>query len=269
MKKSPSSNKDIPEVLQDIEEQFKALVNSSPDCIKLFNLKGKLIYLSPAGRLEHRLAENADICHFNPRETIKESSQEYFDNAFKDAKKGKTTTIEVEHTKEGANRDWCLMTIAPVLNKKKKIIAIFGVSRDISNLKKTEENLKRLNILRNKFIQIISHQLRTPLSSINWNLELLLNGDLGILKETQEEFIRSTYNQNKGIIKRIDDLLTVMDIEEHRTFLEIEEISLEDIWGNILMEYNKQIKLKELKLLYTKSKKKLRSEEHTSELQSH
>lgn len=122
------------------------------------------------------------------------------------------------------------------------------------DLEKNIEQIKSLDSLKYKFIQIVSHQLRTPLNSIHWNLELLLEDEMGKLTKEQREFIRITYDANTMVIKRISDLLTVMDIEEGRAAILKDGASLESLLTSVIAEYKKDCEIiKEISCEYIPS----------------
>lgn len=105
------------------------------------------------------------------------------------------------------------------------------------DLEKYIEQIKSLDSLEYKFIQIVSHQLRTPLTSIRWNLEMLLREALGKLTKEQKEFIQITHNADTEVIKRISDLLTAMDIENGRLVVSKEDASLESLLASVIAEH--------------------------------
>jgi|GEM_PF-3311227 len=123
------------------EEKFRALVESSPDCIKYLDVKGKLLYLSPGGLAEHKLSKMEDGVGFDYMATIEKEYHPRVAAAFSEALKGKTTTFPIKHVSGACTRDWCSLTLAPVKNKSGEVISVFGVSRDIDILKKNEEHL--------------------------------------------------------------------------------------------------------------------------------
>ena len=100
----------------------------------------------------------------------------------------------------------------------------------------TSEHLKEIDQLKNKFIQIVSHQLLTPLSVIRWNLEMLLERKRGELSSAQEEILRGTYSADLEIISRIDDLMIALDIEEGRLRLDIEKIDIGEMIHSVCEE---------------------------------
>jgi PAS domain S-box-containing protein len=126
------------QALKESEEKFRTLVDSSPDCIKMFDLDGKLIYLSPGGRQEHKLEKEADVVGWDYASSVEKEHIPEFKKAFEKAKNGETSTIEIKHVSGKSRAEWCLMTLTPIKNAKGEVINIFGVSRDISERKKTE-----------------------------------------------------------------------------------------------------------------------------------
>jgi PAS domain S-box-containing protein len=132
-----------------------------------------------------------------------------------------------------------------------KIIGFLAIQHDITEKKKTEQAIKELNEVRNEFIAIISHQLRTPLTAVNWNLETLLNGDFGKMEEVQHKFLQATHEASVEITSRINDLLTAMDIEEGRVIFEKREVTLDSICAAVVNEMKKKCELKNISCSYT------------------
>lgn len=123
---------------------------------------------------------------------------------------------------------------------------VLSVSTDITERKNTEKRIKELDELKSTFIKIVSHQLRTPLSSVNWNLELLLDKEMGPVTQGQEEIIRVTSKANKEVILRIDDLLKAMDIEGGRLKLEKESTGIESLLNSVFEEFKKEFAVKKI-----------------------
>lgn len=124
--------------------------------------------------------------------------------------------------------------------------AAIGSLIDITERKQTEERIKRLNALRNKFIQIVSHQLRTPLNAIRWNLEILMEEQIGKLSKGQREFMRNIYTANVKVIQRFNDLLTAIDIEEGRVFLSKSKMTIEEFLRSVAGEMKPQCERKKI-----------------------
>lgn len=113
-----------------------------------------------------------------------------------------------------------------------------------------EQHIIELNEVRSKFINIISHQLGTPLTAINWNLEMLLNGNFGELDDVQHRFLQATHSSSIEITHRINFLLTAIDIEERRISYDIEDIILRNLCAGVIDEMSKRAHLKHISLIY-------------------
>ncbi|MFH1426328.1 MAG: PAS domain-containing sensor histidine kinase [Candidatus Kerfeldbacteria bacterium] len=150
----------------------------------------------------------------------------------------------------GEEGKWLYFTAAPLKNDKGKLEGVLVTLQDVTNQKVYEETLKGLDELKSKFITIVSHQIRTPLTSIRWNLENLLDGTFGELEEAQKNFIRSIHDAEAELISRLTDLLLVVDIEERRISIDAESISLESLCGSVMKEYEKKAGLKQIKFKY-------------------
>jgi len=164
------NNKSNEEKIDDLDliKQYKVLTEISPDCIKLFDISGNILYINPAGLKEHgfKNLKEALGAKWRAEDTVIEEDQIKFKRVLEDAAKGKVSTIEITHTPEGSNRRACLETVAPVLGVENKIMGIFGVSRDISGIKKTEKELR----------------------DIKQNLELKIEERIKELKRNEEKF---------------------------------------------------------------------------------
>jgi len=78
----------------------------------------------------------------------------------------------------------------------------------------TQKEIKNLEDIKSDFITVASHQLRTPISAIRWSLDTLLSGRAGQLMEKQKEVIKEAYQNNKFMVKVVNDLLRVSRLEE-------------------------------------------------------
>lgn len=126
------------------------------------------------------------------------------------------------------------------------IAAIAQFFRTLSGYKKRVDSLANL---KSKFIEVVSHQLRTPLNSIRWNLELLLNDDLGKLSEEMRNFISATHESNQNIIHTVQDLITALDIERKSFRLDLEDrVSLKGIVLSVVKDLSRSAKVKSIKI---------------------
>ncbi|MDD5251307.1 MAG: PAS domain S-box protein [Patescibacteria group bacterium] len=111
-----------------------------------------------------------------------------------------------------------------------------GLIEDITEKHQVEEHLRETDRLRHKFIQVVSHQLRMPLTSMRWSLESLLSGEVGELKPEQKNFVQVVLDADTAIIARIREMVAALDIEEGRFNLNKEETGLGDLCTSVMSE---------------------------------
>lgn len=127
----------VPEV-----DMFKALAESSPDCIKLFNLDNKIEYMNKGGLEEHNFKSADEAVGFDWTETVVPEQRDEVLRKIRESVDGKKTVyIDVHHLPEFSNRTWCSLSISPVFNGNGDVMYFVGISRDISERKRGEQEL--------------------------------------------------------------------------------------------------------------------------------
>ncbi|MFA6475722.1 MAG: PAS domain S-box protein [Patescibacteria group bacterium] len=122
-----------------------------------------------------------------------------------------------------------------------KIVGVIEVFRDVT----LETNVDRM---KTEFVSLASHQLRTPLSAVNWYAEMLLTGDAGKLKPQQKEFVDEIYKGNHRMVELVNALLNVSRIELGVFAVEPEMADLKEITETIFDELKPAIKQKKMKV---------------------
>lgn len=89
------------------------------------------------------------------------------------------------------------------------------------------QDLTELNQLKNKFVGIVAHDLRSPLGVLKGFLEILLKGIFGELNEMQRKYLLKMNGVCENMLLLIDDLLDVSAIESGNLKLELMEHDME------------------------------------------
>lgn len=100
-------------------------------------------------------------------------------------------------------------TCSLIRDENQNIMGTITVFQDIT--KKHE-----LDQMKDSFLSVAAHQLRTPLGSMRWNMELLLGGDLGRLPKVAKEAVTQIYENSQRMIILVNDLLNVARIDQHK-----------------------------------------------------
>ena len=133
---------------------------------------------------------------------------------------------------------------APILDLAGKIIGCVVVFSDV-----TKE--REINKAKTEFISLVSHQLRTPLTTISWYTEMILNGDVGQVVPSQKKYLEEIYKGDRRMINLVDTLLDVSRLEMETLVSELKLTNIVALAKSVLAEQKLNITRK--KLIVTKN----------------
>ncbi|CAN5132115.1 ATP-binding protein [soil metagenome] len=97
---------------------------------------------------------------------------------------------------------------------------------------------KELDFAKTNFIATISHEFKTPISSIKMSLQLLNNGQLGILNEEQKHLMEGINDDANRLLKITGELLNMAQVESGNIQLTLSPSDPKEIL-NYALEANK------------------------------
>ncbi|WLV23767.1 ATP-binding protein [Aciduricibacillus chroicocephali] len=106
----------------------------------------------------------------------------------------------------------------PIFNERTQLRGAVLVLYDISELKKLE-------VMRKDFVANVSHELKTPMTSIKGFAETLLDGAMDD-PEALQEFLKIIYDESNRLQFLIDDLLTLSRLENDGFKISAEKVKL-------------------------------------------
>ena len=126
----------------------------------------------------------------------------------------------------------------PILSKsKKKLQGMVVVLHDITNLKKLEN-------LRREFVANVSHELKTPITSIKGFAETLIEGAKND-EQSLDMFLNIILKESNRIESLVMDLLDLSHIEQ-QTEIETTYVNLSDLAHNTIHNLQTQAKYKNI-----------------------
>ncbi len=108
------------------------------------------------------------------------------------------------------------------------------------NAREKEETaiLAKNEQLRANLLRSISHDLRTPLTSISGNASNLLNNGQRFSQEQKQQLYSDIYDDSQWLIDLVENLLAVTRLEEGRMQIDISDQLLDDIVSEALRHVN-------------------------------
>ena len=105
--------------------------------------------------------------------------------------------------------------------------------REIQDLRgallKANQEIEKLSKIKSDFISIISHEFRTPLTSIKESVSLVLDGIAGPLTEEQKKFLTITKNNIDRLAKLITDVLDLSKLESGRIMMRKRKLNINEL----------------------------------------
>lgn len=89
--------------------------------------------------------------------------------------------------------------------------------------------LKELEKIRTDFIATISHEFKTPLTSIIMGTDVLMDEGMGELNDDQRQFLQVIREDGDRLSKLVNDLLELTRIESGKAVFKFQEYAIDDI----------------------------------------
>lgn len=107
-----------------------------------------------------------------------------------------------------------------------------------------ETKEKLLELQRKEFSANVSHELKTPLTSISGYAEMMMNGF--VKPEDMSRFSEIIFNEGQNLLRMIDDIIKISKLDEEELTLESEEINFGIFIKEIISTLDYKIKEKNI-----------------------
>ncbi|OGK23314.1 hypothetical protein A3H80_03930 [Candidatus Roizmanbacteria bacterium RIFCSPLOWO2_02_FULL_37_19] len=104
------------------------------------------------------------------------------------------------------------------------------------NLQDANRKLQELDQMKDDFVSVASHELRTPMTAIKSYLWMALEGKGGALKDKQRYYLDRAYNSTDRLIKLVNDMLNISRIESGRITVEMKKVDLAKLVQEVIDE---------------------------------
>ncbi|MCX6229824.1 MAG: ATP-binding protein [Bacteroidia bacterium] len=108
-----------------------------------------------------------------------------------------------------------------------------------------QTQLMRRSIMKQQITSNISHELKTPISSVKGYLETVLNNP-DLEQSKQHYFIEKAYNQSERLTQLVNDIAILNKIEEYSELYAREEVQITVAIDEVIESFSDQIKQKNI-----------------------
>jgi PAS domain S-box-containing protein len=207
-----------------VKERLDLALQGSRLAIWDADVAGGKIYLSEGwaemlGEAPGETVTNAQALY----ELVHPDDRERIAAAFIGALKGALPEYHIEHRVRTRSGEWTwILSHGQVVSRDAagRALRMTGTNADISARKEIER-------MKNEFIAVVGHELRTPLSSIVGSLGLLVATK--DLREDIQTLIRVARDNSQRLVRLINDILDVEKLDSDMLQIKLEPVELENL----------------------------------------
>lgn len=223
------------------KQKAESIVESITDGIIVTDEDNKIILVNSAAEKALGIKEK-EVINKHFLEGIKE--EEIFDiiknikerSELSDTKKYTDITLECDEQKKHYH-----VNVRPIRNKNGDNIGMVTLMQDITKLKEVDQ-------MKSDFVSTVSHEFRTPLTSIGMSVGLLLEGLTGDVTEDQRELLDAIKEDNERLKSLVSDLLDLSRLESGKIQMDIDSYNISKIIDHSVKPFYRQAKDKKVSI---------------------
>src|SRR3989338_5446739 len=232
----------IAKIIRDISGQkrtsayARSLIEASLDPLVTISLEGKITDVNDAtvkvtGVTRDKLIGTDFSNYFTEPDNARDGYERVFNKGFVT-----DYPLSIRHA-SGQITD-VLYNASVYKDDKGNVLGVFAAARDATQVKQKDE-----------FSTMIGHELKTPLVPILGYSELLLSGDMGKLTETQNNSVKTIFDNATRLLRLIQDMLDVRKTELGKLNLDIRDVNAKEIIAQCLTAFKTTSQSKEITLV--------------------
>ena len=239
------------EQLRQSEAHYRAIVEDQNELICRFNPDGKLTFVNQA------------YCRYfeiGRAEALKNSMVFFIPDLERDIIKNRLKIHESRVVLKNGKVRWLQWNDRAILDELGNLLGFQAVAQDITERKQAEEETlkalnkeKELSELRSRFVSMVSHEFRNPLSSILSAADLLEFYLETGSSEKKLEYIERIQSASITMNELLEDILLIGHYEANKVIFNPTEINLTDFCEKIIEELS--FSLKEIDIIIFEEKR--------------
>jgi PAS domain S-box-containing protein len=207
------------------KSRTSAIIESLPNGVVVTNAEGQVVLMNPAFR---------QLLGLPPDRVSGDRIEDYIDDKelctlIMEISQGRHVDYDDVPTYEMAlpNEKYLLAKGQPVLGERNECLGAVVNLVDITAM-------KALDHLKSEFVAKVSHELRSPLSTIHEQLAFVLSDMVGHTSEDDQHILSRAKEKTEGLISLIGDLLDLSRIEAGIASQESKPVQIEDILKGVV-----------------------------------
>lgn len=214
-----TDRKEAADRYEESRQRWRSLFEHNPDPVLSLDLDGGIVAVNPAAAtlLGHSAEELAGAPVWF---LVVEEQRDVLRAEFARAAGGEPRHLELIRAEPGGEARYLSASLAPIVVGE-TILGVYCIAQDVTARKAAEREREALllrervaraeaeaaNRAKGDFLAVVSHELRTPLTAISGYADLLADGDVGPVTESQQRQLERIRAQARHLGRMVDDLL--------------------------------------------------------------
>ena len=222
------------------DEKFISLYERSPMPYIVINRTGEIVMFNPSA-IRLFKANSDSLMGLNLFDMVSVDDENNLSVIVGKVDSGATVNeVEIKLKTIAGDFRWVSLSVYISEVRDQRLVSLIDITQE-----------KIVDTAKSEFVALATHQLRTPISAIRWNLELLQKNMKDTQTEAQTRYITKIERNTMRMIALINDFLSVSKLEMGTFATSIEEVNLANFFNSIIDEYSEKITEKNLNLKYT------------------
>lgn len=232
--------------LQDSEQRFRGIFDQTFQFMALLTPAGIILEINKTA-LDFISAQPEDLVGLPLWETTcwnhSAEIQEWLKKAISDAAEGVFIRKEVEVCGASDRKVWIDFSVKPLQDKKGNVVMLIAEGRNISDRKRAEteilKNLQKereLNQLKSKFVSMVSHEFRNPMTVISGFVGILQSVKCPPSEEKKSKYYQRIQEAIDRMVQLLDEILAIGKNEAVRLNYKPAPLNLEEFCRELTEE---------------------------------
>ncbi|NJR76692.1 MAG: PAS domain S-box protein [Scytonema sp. CRU_2_7] len=191
------------------ETLFRSLSEFAPVGIYLCDSQGKNIYTNPCCQTIYGCHSLEESLGYGWLELVHPEDLQVIPQWFTLLKTNQEVKVELRFIHKDGTIRYCRVKSVPIFSELGEQITHVGIAEDITESLVIEK-------MKNEFISIVSHELKTPLTSIHGSLGLLAAGVLKNQPDTAQQMLDIAASDTERLVRLVNDILDLERLEANK-----------------------------------------------------